>query len=421
MASNLVGPLMRIARRTVKLSQSKLAEMAGVGLKTIQRYEAGLSEPTASTLLEIADGLEYPIQWFVQKPVTPDDDAYRRLELACEFRKITKQDLVAMLELEIDPFQIDHVLRADMYAKVGFANKLAAALDVRQDWLATGEDGIDLERGMFEPSLAIGDRLREARVAAGMSYSELTDASGIDSVESIEAHEKPALGDLKTLAATLRVRLEWLEFGHAPRDVYDGPDDVAVERRYHSQRTEEERAIGLESDVHDRPKPVPDATAERGERGSGQDTTALEWDNGEEKIRAMLDMQTLIEGKHYRRLDDGRLVLLLPGATKLTATLGLAVTTDEPTSIQRGENDRQVDIYIKGSLLRQSSGELILETIGEASNTELGHDLERLDQKDWFATIRIARILATRRMRISLILDGTPAGEIFSAGEAHPA
>lgn len=51
-------------RETLKITQENLADLSGVGLRTIKQLEAGRANPTYRTLQEIADvlGLELILQ-----------------------------------------------------------------------------------------------------------------------------------------------------------------------------------------------------------------------------------------------------------------------------------------------------------------------------------------------------------------------
>ena len=55
-------------RESLKITQESLADLSGVGLRTIKQLEGGKGNPTFNTLQEIADvlGLELALQ--VKKP-----------------------------------------------------------------------------------------------------------------------------------------------------------------------------------------------------------------------------------------------------------------------------------------------------------------------------------------------------------------
>lgn len=55
-------------RKSAKLSQEALADLAGIGRSTLQDIERGLSSPAVDTLQSIADALKIPITEFFPKP-----------------------------------------------------------------------------------------------------------------------------------------------------------------------------------------------------------------------------------------------------------------------------------------------------------------------------------------------------------------
>jgi DNA-binding XRE family transcriptional regulator len=54
---------MRKRRETLAMTQEQLAELAGVGLRTLKALETGKSNPTLGTLTRLADvlGLEFEL------------------------------------------------------------------------------------------------------------------------------------------------------------------------------------------------------------------------------------------------------------------------------------------------------------------------------------------------------------------------
>lgn len=55
-------------REILKISQETLADLSGVGLRTIKQLEAGKGNPTFNTLQEIADVLGMELVLQVKKP-----------------------------------------------------------------------------------------------------------------------------------------------------------------------------------------------------------------------------------------------------------------------------------------------------------------------------------------------------------------
>lgn len=56
-----VGDRIRDARHAARLTQWTLGELAGVDHKTIHRVEYGVSDPSLSLLLRIADAVDVPL------------------------------------------------------------------------------------------------------------------------------------------------------------------------------------------------------------------------------------------------------------------------------------------------------------------------------------------------------------------------
>lgn len=61
-----VGTRIRLRRRTLKVSQEKLAERLGLTFQQIQKYERGANRVSASKLQEIACALETPVSYFFE-------------------------------------------------------------------------------------------------------------------------------------------------------------------------------------------------------------------------------------------------------------------------------------------------------------------------------------------------------------------
>ena len=56
-------------RRTVlKVTQEDVAELAGIGLRTLKALESGKSNPTLETLVKLADVLGMELRLEVKKP-----------------------------------------------------------------------------------------------------------------------------------------------------------------------------------------------------------------------------------------------------------------------------------------------------------------------------------------------------------------
>jgi transcriptional regulator with XRE-family HTH domain len=61
-----VGGRIRMRRRTLGVSQEKLAEDLGLTFQQVQKYERGANRVSASKLYEIARSLSSPVAWFFE-------------------------------------------------------------------------------------------------------------------------------------------------------------------------------------------------------------------------------------------------------------------------------------------------------------------------------------------------------------------
>ena len=61
-----VGTRIRLRRRTLKVSQEKLAERLGLTFQQVQKYERGANRVSASKLQEIACALDTPVSFFFE-------------------------------------------------------------------------------------------------------------------------------------------------------------------------------------------------------------------------------------------------------------------------------------------------------------------------------------------------------------------
>jgi transcriptional regulator with XRE-family HTH domain len=61
-----VGLQVRLRRKSLKISQEKLAESLGLTFQQVQKYERGANRISASKLYEIARALRVSIAWFFE-------------------------------------------------------------------------------------------------------------------------------------------------------------------------------------------------------------------------------------------------------------------------------------------------------------------------------------------------------------------
>jgi len=63
--------IIKARRNSLKIKQEGLAEMAGVGLRTLKQFESGKGNPTLETLQKLADALGLELT-FTLKKVKPE-------------------------------------------------------------------------------------------------------------------------------------------------------------------------------------------------------------------------------------------------------------------------------------------------------------------------------------------------------------
>ncbi len=68
-----MSPLLRIRSEILKISQSEMAEVAGVTQPTVSRWEAGMSEPSRDALMRIREAarrkkIKWNDAWFFVLP-----------------------------------------------------------------------------------------------------------------------------------------------------------------------------------------------------------------------------------------------------------------------------------------------------------------------------------------------------------------
>lgn len=70
-----VGERLRLRRRLLGLSQEDLAELLGLALQQVQKYEAGANRVSASRLYQLSQVLDVPIAWFFEDMPEHEKDA----------------------------------------------------------------------------------------------------------------------------------------------------------------------------------------------------------------------------------------------------------------------------------------------------------------------------------------------------------
>lgn len=71
MHSDELVKILKERRESLQVTQETLAELAGVGLRTLKELESGTGNPTLATLNKLADVLGLEIVLQVKKPDNP--------------------------------------------------------------------------------------------------------------------------------------------------------------------------------------------------------------------------------------------------------------------------------------------------------------------------------------------------------------
>ena len=112
-------------------------------------------------------------------------------------------------------------------------------------------------------------------------------------------------------------------------------------------------------------------------------------------------------GVHYQERDGERPILLPEGATKLIFALGYVTKLLFAEKEDEGTEQRW---NVRGALLR---GDKQTEVIGEAAGTATSDEITGPDRDGIPGVAQKTLILAVDRMKISLLVQETAAGEIF--------
>jgi transcriptional regulator with XRE-family HTH domain len=71
MHSDELVKILKERRESLQVTQETLAELAGVGLRTLKELESGTGNPTLATLNKLADVLGLEIVFQIKKPDNP--------------------------------------------------------------------------------------------------------------------------------------------------------------------------------------------------------------------------------------------------------------------------------------------------------------------------------------------------------------
>lgn len=87
-------------RKTRSLTQQGLADLAGVHLTQVQRYESGAAQPTLEVIKKLAVALSTSTDWLLFDDVErgPDDALKLQFEAICQFDENDKRVALEVME-----------------------------------------------------------------------------------------------------------------------------------------------------------------------------------------------------------------------------------------------------------------------------------------------------------------------------------
>jgi len=102
-----IAERIRVARQQRKLSQTELADRAGVNIKSLSRYELGASVPPADLLKNIADALGLSADALLsdEQLVIKDKELLKKFEVIQDMDGETKAMIINFLDLTIRDFK----------------------------------------------------------------------------------------------------------------------------------------------------------------------------------------------------------------------------------------------------------------------------------------------------------------------------
>jgi transcriptional regulator with XRE-family HTH domain len=97
----------RLTRQQKDMSQKALAEIAGVNLKSLSRYELGTSIPPADVIKKLADALKVSTDTLLsdEKIDIQDKDLLRKFEVIQNMKGETKKTVINLIDLAIRDFK----------------------------------------------------------------------------------------------------------------------------------------------------------------------------------------------------------------------------------------------------------------------------------------------------------------------------
>jgi transcriptional regulator with XRE-family HTH domain len=102
-----IAERIRLTRQQRKMSQTELAEMSGINLKSLSRYELGTSVPPANALKDIADALQVSTDALLSddQVSVKDKELLKKFQVIQDMEDDTKSMIVKFLDLAIRDFK----------------------------------------------------------------------------------------------------------------------------------------------------------------------------------------------------------------------------------------------------------------------------------------------------------------------------
>ena len=102
-----ISERIRITRQQKNMSQKVLAEIAGVNLKSLSRYELGTSIPPADVIKKLADALKVSTDTLLsdEKINIQDKDLLKKFEAIQDMKGETKRTVLNLIDLAIRDFK----------------------------------------------------------------------------------------------------------------------------------------------------------------------------------------------------------------------------------------------------------------------------------------------------------------------------
>ncbi len=102
-----ISERIRLTRQQKDMSQKALAQVAGVNLKSLSRYELGTSIPPADVIKKLADALKVSTDTLLsdEKINIQDKELLRKFEIIQDMKGETKKTVLNLIDLAIRDFK----------------------------------------------------------------------------------------------------------------------------------------------------------------------------------------------------------------------------------------------------------------------------------------------------------------------------